>query len=103
MRAPLCSTNPAELLDLAVIENPHGFLARMREQHAISRVADTGVHLVATWDLIEEALAREEDFSANLTGVLVRCDDGLPVPLELPATARSIFVRRLEHLPLDVT
>jgi cytochrome P450 len=89
MRAPPCSTNPAELLDLEVIENPHPFFARVRERHPISRVADTGVHLVATWDLIEEALAREEDFSANLTGVLVRGEDGLPATLELPATGAN--------------
>jgi cytochrome P450 len=89
MRAPPCCADPAELLDAAVIEDPHAFLARARERHAISRVGDTGVHLVATWDLIEEALAREEDFSANLTGVLVRGDDGLPVSLELPATGAN--------------
>ena len=89
MRAPLCSANPAELFDLAVIEDPHPFFARLRERHAISRIAETGVHLVATWDLIEEALGREADFSANLTGVLVRGDDGLPAPLELPVTGAN--------------
>jgi cytochrome P450 len=89
MRAPLCCADPAELLDPATIEVPHGFFARVRGQHAISRVGDTGVHLVATWDLIEEALAREADFSANLTGVLVRGDDGKPAALELPATGAS--------------
>src|SRR6185436_11154866 len=89
MRAPLCCANPAELLDPATIEDPHPFFARMRARHAISRVGDTGVHLVATWDLIEEALAREADFSANLTGVLVRGDDGLPAALELPSTGAN--------------
>jgi cytochrome P450 len=89
MRAPLCCADPAELLDLATIEDPHPFFAHVRAQHALSRVGDTGVHLVATWDLIEEALAREEDFSANLTGVLVRGDDGRPAALELPATGAN--------------
>ena len=89
MRAPLCCADPAELLDLAAIEDPHSFFARVRARHAISRVGDTGVHLVATWDLIEDALAREEDFSANLTGVLVRGDDGQPAALELPATGAN--------------
>jgi cytochrome P450 len=89
MRAPLCSARPGELLDPAVIEDPHPFFARVRERHAISRVGETGVHLVTTWDLIEDALARESDFSANLTGVLVRGDDGLPAALALPATGAS--------------
>jgi len=89
MRAPLYSASPAELFDLAVIEDPHPFFARLRERHAISRIGETGVHLVATWDLIEEALGREADFSANLTGVLVRGGDGLPAPLELPVTGAN--------------
>jgi cytochrome P450 len=39
---------------------------------------------VATWELIDEALRRQADFSANLTGVLVRGDDGLPAIFEFP-------------------
>ena len=86
---PALLRDPAELLAPATIEDPHPFFTRVRAQHAISRVGDTGVHLVATWDLIEAALAREADFSANLTGVLVRGDDGQPAALELPATGAN--------------
>ena len=50
----------------------------------LSRIAENGVHLVATWDLIEEALARESDFSANLTGVLMRSPSGEPTIFEMP-------------------
>jgi cytochrome P450 family 144 len=88
-RAPLYSSDPAELLALAVNEDPHSFFARVRERHGIARVGETGVHLVATWDLIEEALEREQDFSANLTGVLVRGEDGLPHPFPLPIAEAS--------------
>lgn len=89
MRAPLCSAKSDELLETEVIENPHPFFARLRSEHPISRVGETGVHLVATWDLIDEALGREADFSANLTGVLIRGDDGLPTALELPDTGAT--------------
>lgn len=89
MRAPICSARPDELLEPGVLEDPHPFFARLRRQHPISRVEDTGVHLVATWDLVEEALGRESDFSANLTGVLVRGDDGLPAALALPDTGAT--------------
>jgi cytochrome P450 len=78
MRAPLCSDDPTELFSTATIENPHPFFARVRAERPISRVADSGVHLVASWALIDEALRRADDFSANLTGVLVLGDDGLP-------------------------
>ena len=67
-----------------MIEDPHPFFARLRKDCPISRVGESGAHLVTTWELIDDALRREADFSANLTGVLVRGDDGLPTPFELP-------------------
>ena len=72
MRAPIYSSNPNELFEPATISNPQPLYARLRSETPLSRIADSGVHLVATWDLIDEALARESDFSANLTGVLMR-------------------------------
>ena len=84
MRAPLCSKDPAELLSRAVIEDPHPFFERVREAHPFSRVGESGVHLVTTWKDILEALDREEDFSANLTGVLLRNAEGQPSIFELP-------------------
>ena len=89
MRAPLCEIGATDLFDPAAIEDPHPLFARVREAHPISRIGETGVHLVATWDRIEEALEREEDFSANLTGLLIRDDDGLPAALELPSTGAN--------------
>jgi cytochrome P450 len=89
MRAPLCEIGAADLFAPAVIEDPHPLFARILERHAIARIGDTGVHLVTTWDGIEEALERGEDFSANLTGVLIRGDDGLPMALELPVTGAN--------------
>jgi hypothetical protein len=72
MRAPLYSSNPSELFEPAAIANPQRLYARLRSETPMARVAESGVHLLATWDLIEEALARESDFSANLTGALMR-------------------------------
>ncbi|MFK7898197.1 MAG: cytochrome P450 [Myxococcota bacterium] len=89
LRAPLCSADPKEALSLAVIESPHAFYARLRETHPLSRIGESGVHLVASWDLIEEALSREEDFSAHLTGVLIRDAEGEPAPFLLPMTGAT--------------
>ncbi len=89
MRAPPYSTRADELFAPETIASPHALFARLRGDRPLSRVADTGVHLVATWDLIDEALQRESDFSANLTGVLVRGEDGQPGVFELPATDAS--------------
>lgn len=78
MRAPASGSDPTELFAPETIEDPHPFFARLRRDRPLSRVGDTGVHLVASWALIDEALHREADFSANLTGVLVRGEDGQP-------------------------
>jgi len=84
MRAPQCSIDPAEILSDAVIDDPYPFYARVLENCPISQVGETGVHLVATGKRILEVLGREEDFSANLRGVLVRDADGIPGTFEFP-------------------
>jgi cytochrome P450 len=89
MRAPASGSDPSALFGLGVIEDPHPFFARLRRERPISRVGDTGVHLVSSWDLIDEALQREADFSANLTGVLVRGEDGKPSIFDLSALGAS--------------
>jgi cytochrome P450 len=86
MRAPQYSPRANELFAAESIEDPHPLFARLRAEHPISRIGDSGVHLVATWDLIEEALQREAEFSANLTGVLIQGNDGQPSVFPLPDT-----------------
>ena len=92
MLAPLASTDPDEFFAASTIENPYPFFSRLRAERPLSRIAETGVHIVATRNLIEEALAREEDFSANLTGVLARQPDGQPTVLELPYSAGTTVI-----------
>jgi cytochrome P450 len=61
-----------------VVEDPYPFYASLRAHTPVYEVADTGVFLVSTWKLVEEALARHEEFSANLTGMLVTGASGRP-------------------------
>jgi len=89
VRAPLYSKFPEELFTAESIDNPHPLYAALRREHPISRVGDSGVHLVATWKLIDEVLQREDDFSANLTGVLVRDEAGEPGTFEFPNVGGS--------------
>ena len=89
MRAPTYSGHAGELFAPEAIDDPHRLYARLRRETPIARIAETGVHLVTNWQLVEEALSREEDFSANLTGVLIRDVDGQPTIFELPDTAAT--------------
>lgn len=85
----MASTEGAELLAPAAIEAPAPLFARLRRTQPISQVDASGVYLVATWERIEEVLAREADFSAHLTGVLIRGPEGRAVTLPLPESAAS--------------
>lgn len=80
----MTSSRPARLFDADVIDDPQLFFAELRRERPISRVGNTSIHLVASWKLIEECLKRESDFSANLRGVLVRGEEGLPESFEIP-------------------
>lgn len=83
MLVPEYSPQADELLSQQVIDNPHRLYQRVREQTPLARVGDCGVHLVASWALIAEVLEREADFSANLTGVLIRDELGQPSIFDL--------------------
>src|SRR5262247_2262769 len=66
-----------------VIDDPYPFYASLRAFAPVYEIAGTGAFLVSTWKLVEEALARHEDFSANLTGMLVTGADGRPALVDL--------------------
>ena len=84
MRAVSYSKSHGELFSPAAIEDPQPLYARLRRGPPVTRIDESGVHLVATWELIDEVLHREADFSANLTGVLIRGEDGRPSTFGLP-------------------
>lgn len=86
MRAPAYSTDPGELLSPAVIANPQPFYAKLRATRPMARVGESGAHLVTSWALVEEALGREADFSANLTGVVMRGPNGEPSIFDMHGT-----------------
>lgn len=97
MRAPLYSSVNDELLQAESIANPHVLYSRLRNRMPLSRVADSGVHILANWDLIHEALEREGDFSANLTGVLCRAENGEPVTFELPQSGGTSVIATADN------
>jgi cytochrome P450 len=74
----------ANLLDPGLLNDPYPFYAQLRREAPVWQVPGRRVFLVATWDLVVEAAARTEDFSSNLTGILVRGADGRPEILEFP-------------------
>jgi cytochrome P450 len=76
--------NASELLGRAFFDDPHGWLAGLRDRAPVCALSETGVWLVSTWALIDEVLQREDDFSSHLTGVLMRGEHGRPTVFEFP-------------------
>ncbi|MEU9807735.1 cytochrome P450 [Mycobacterium sp. NPDC050853] len=63
-----------ELFDPQVLEDPYPFYRRLRETAPVWPVGDSGFYFVSRWDLVVEATERTEDFSSNLTAVLMKSD-----------------------------
>ncbi len=70
-----------ELLDPAVIAEPHRFYAELRAEAPVWEVPGTGIFTVASFELLTEAAGRVDDFSSNITCLLYRGDDGMPCRL----------------------
>jgi len=72
-----------QLLDPAVIENPYPFYHALLRDAPVYQVPGTEVFLVSSWHLIHQVLKNQEDFSANLTGILVTDANGQPTLFDL--------------------
>jgi cytochrome P450 len=72
-----------DLLDPATVEDPYPFYAALREHAPVYLVPGTDLYLVSKRQLIEAALDRQDDFSANLTGVLMTGATGAPEVFDL--------------------
>lgn len=59
------------VFDTAVSDDPYPYYAELRDSAPVHRLPGTDFHLVTTWDLVQEAAVRVQDFSSHLTGILV--------------------------------
>ena len=69
---------PGDWLAPAWLEDPYPRFAWLRRHAPVCEVGASRVFLVASWALIEEALAAGAELSANLTGLLIRGESGAP-------------------------
>ena len=61
---------------MLALDNPYPFYAQLRETDPVHRVGDSSFYLVSTWELVNEAVMRPQDFSSNLTASMVLDPDG---------------------------
>ncbi|TQF69247.1 cytochrome P450 [Rhodococcus spelaei] len=75
-----------------VLDDPYPVYGRLREFAPVHRVPETDFYLVSTWELVAEAAARTEEFSSNLTGVLVRTEHGAPTTFDMSGGGQAVHV-----------
>jgi len=86
MRSP----DDFDFLDPETVDDPYPFYSALREHAPVYQIPGTDVHLVSKGHLIEEALERQDDFSANLTGVLITGTAGEPQVFELSTFGTTV-------------
>lgn len=93
-KAPVTATplDGLDVFDPAHLDDPYRLYATLREHEPVYRLPGTDFHLVSSWELVTEALARPADFSSNLTGVLVQQPDGPPVTFDMDGGGRAVHV-----------
>jgi cytochrome P450 family 144 len=68
--------DPLEFFGDASLQDPYPLYDRLRDAGPLHRVGDSAFYVVPGWDAVEEAIARVEDFSSNLTATMVYQPDG---------------------------
>ncbi len=78
--APL---DAAELLDDPAIQDPYPVYRRMRTVGPVHRIGDSGFYAVCSWDAVDEAVRRADDFSSNLTATITYTPAAGIAPFEM--------------------
>jgi len=71
------------LFDDQYIQDPYPLYERMHAAGPVHQIGDSGFYAVCSWDAITDAIARPEDFSANLTATMTYRPDGTVAAFEV--------------------
>jgi cytochrome P450 family 144 len=59
-----------QLFDDESIQDPYPLYRRMLETGPVHQIGNSGFYAVCSWDAVDEAIARPDDFSSNLTATM---------------------------------
>ncbi|CAM4450737.1 Cytochrome P450 144 [Mycobacterium basiliense] len=65
------------------LQDPYPMYERMRAAGPVHRINDSEFFAVCSWDAVNDAIARPEDFSSNLTATITYTADGTVKPFEM--------------------
>ncbi|MGB9223378.1 cytochrome P450 [Mycobacterium sp.] len=75
--------DPIELFDAESIQDPYPLYERMRVAGPVHQIGASGFYAACSWDAVNDAISRPEDFSSNLTATMVYTAEGTVVPHEM--------------------
>lgn len=76
-------TDATEFFGHDAIQDPYPLYDRMRSDAPVVRIGDSDFYAACNWSAVEEAIARVEDFSSNLTATMVYHPDGSVTPFAM--------------------
>ena len=65
------------------LQDPHLLYQRMHAAGHVHRIGDSGFYAVSSWDAVNEAVARCDDFSSNLTATMTYHSGGTVTAFEM--------------------
>jgi cytochrome P450 len=78
--------------DARVADEPDAFYRALREEAPVWNVPGTSVYFVSSWELVTEAVGRADEFSSELTAVIISDNDGRPVEFDMRPLGDAIRV-----------
>ena len=75
--------NPIQLFGPEALQDPYPLYERMRAEAPVQRIGDSVFYAVCSWDAVQEAVDRVQDFSSNLTATALFHDDGSVTPFDM--------------------
>jgi cytochrome P450 family 144 len=75
--------DPIEFFGPEAIQDPYPVYDRWRAEGSVHQIGNSGFYAVCSWDAINEAINRPEDFSSNLTATMLYTPEGAIVPFEM--------------------
>lgn len=83
-------TGLPDLLDPAVIQDPTELYRRLLTEAPVWQVPGTSMYVIASWDLVVEAVGRTEELSSNLEQLLYTGADGRPALYDMAPLGANI-------------
>jgi cytochrome P450 len=81
-----------ELFDDEFIQDPYPLYRRMLAAGPVHPIGESGFHAVCGWDAINDAIARPEDFSSNLTASMTYQPGGTVGAFEMAGLGDAMHV-----------